>query len=62
MVIKSVGFGGDQKNGVAFITPPDLIVKSIELKILSKDESLNALDMIEPYICNYEKAKSDLEV
>ena len=51
-----------QQNNVAFITPADFIVRSFELRILSKDESLNALDMIEPYICNYEKAKSDLEV
>ena len=51
-----------QQNNVAFITPADLIVRSFELKMLSKDESLNALDMIEPYICNHEKAKSDMEV
>ena len=51
-----------QQNNVAFITPADLIVRSFELRILSKDESLNALDMIEPYICNHEKAKSDMEV
>lgn len=51
-----------QQNNVAFITPADFIVRSFELRILSKDESLNALDMIEPYICNYEKAKSDMEV
>ena len=30
MVIKSVGFGGYQKNSVAFITPADLIVSSFE--------------------------------
>ena len=51
-----------QQNNVAFITPADLIVRSFELRIFSKDESLNALDMIEPYICNHEKAKSDMEV
>jgi len=31
MVIKSVGFEGDQKNSVAFITPADLIVRSFEM-------------------------------
>jgi predicted nucleic acid-binding protein len=51
-----------QQNNIAFITPADLIVRSFELRILSTDESSNALDMIEPYICNYEKAKSDMEV
>jgi hypothetical protein len=31
-------------------------------KILSKNESLNALIKIKPYISNYENAKSNLEV
>jgi hypothetical protein len=50
MVIKSVGFGGDQKNGVAFITPPDLIVKSIELKILSKEEHVDKSTVIRQFL------------
>ncbi len=51
-----------QHSNIPFVTPADLIVRSFELKILSKNESLNALIKIKPYISNYENAKSNLEV
>lgn len=57
MVIKSVGFGGYQKNSVAFITPADLIVKSIELKILSNSKKTQSID-----ICNSRLAMNLLPV
>lgn len=53
-----------QRNNVPFVTPTDLIVRLYELNIISKDETMNALNMIKPYISknNYDKAKTNLEV
>lgn len=53
-----------KQNNVPFITPTDLLVRLCELKIISKNEAMNALDKIKPYVSknNYDKAKADLEV
>jgi hypothetical protein len=50
MVIKSVGFGGDQKNSVAFITPADLIVRSFELRILSNSKKTQSIDVRNSFV------------
>lgn len=53
-----------QQNNVPFITPTDLIVRLYELKIISKEEAMEALTKIEPYVNknSYNNAKANLEV
>ncbi len=52
-----------EKNRIPFITPSDVITRLNKLKILNKEESLNALENIKPYIkeSNYLSAKKRLK-
>ncbi len=52
-----------QRNNVRFIIPTDLIVRLYELKILTKNESKEALTMIKPMTNknNFDKAMENLE-
>lgn len=51
------------QNNIPFIIPTDLIVRLYELKIVTIEESVRALEMIKPYVSrhNYDKAKNYLE-
>lgn len=53
-----------QRNNIPFVTAIDILVRLYELKIISRDEILDALDLIKPYISrnSYLKAKANLEV
>jgi len=52
-----------QKNNVPFINSTDMIVRLYELKIISKDEAMDALQKIKPYVNKniYSNAKTNLE-
>ena len=52
------------KSEIPFIIPTDLIVRLYELKVISKDESIKALDRIKEYVSvhNYNTAIRNLEV
>ena len=51
-------------NNVPYIVPTDLIVRLYELKVMTKDESINSLDAIKIYVSgsNYNAARRNLEV
>ena len=51
------------KNNIPYIIPTDLIVRLYELKLMTKDESINSLDSIKIYVSrsNYDLARSNLE-
>jgi len=53
-----------QNNNIPFVTPADLIVRLYELKIIPKNEAMEALIKIKPYINkdSYNNAKTNLEV
>ena len=52
------------QNNIPFIIPTDLIVRLYELKIITMEEFMKALDMIKPYVSkhNYDRAKNSPEV
>jgi len=52
------------KNNIPYIIPTDLIVRLYELKVITKDESINSLDAIKVYVSgpNYDAARRNLEV
>lgn len=52
-----------EQNDIPFITPADLIVRLCELEIISKDEAMDALYQIKPYVNknSYNNAKANLE-
>ncbi len=52
------------KNNIPYIIPTDLIVRLYELKVITKDESINSLDAIKIYVSgpNYDAARRNLEV
>ncbi len=52
------------KNNIPYIIPTDLIVRLYELKVITKDESINSLDAIKIYVSgpNYDVARRNLEV
>ena len=52
------------KNNISYIIPTDLIVRLYELKVITKDESINSLDAIKIYVSgpNYDAARRNLEV
>jgi len=52
------------QNNIPFIIPTDLIVRLYELKIITMEEFMKALDMIKPYVRkhNYDRAKNSPEV
>ena len=52
------------KNNISYIIPTDLIVRLYELKVITKDESINSLDAIKVYVSgpNYDAARRNLEV
>ena len=52
------------QNNIPFIIPTDLIVRLYELKIITMEEFMKALDMIKPYVSkhNYDRAKNSQEV
>lgn len=52
-----------EQNNLPFITPADLIIKLYELKLLSKNEAMDALNKIKPYVSknSYNNAKANLE-
>ncbi len=51
-------------NNIPYIIPTDLIVRLYELKVMTKDESINSLDAIKIYVSwsNYDAARRNLEV
>ncbi|KAF5410789.1 MAG: hypothetical protein C5S47_05850 [Candidatus Methanogasteraceae archaeon] len=53
-----------RQNNIPFIIPTDLIVRLYELKIITMEEFMKALDMIKPYVSkhNYDRAKNSPEV
>lgn len=52
-----------EQNNIPFITPADLIIRLYELKLISKDEAMDALNRIKPYVSknSYNNAKVNLE-
>jgi len=52
------------RNNISYIIPTDLIVRLNELKVITKDESINFLDAIKVYVSgqNYDAARRNLEV
>jgi len=52
------------RNNISYIIPTDLIVRLYELKVITKDESINFLDAIKVYVSgqNYDAARRNLEV
>jgi len=52
-----------EQNNIPFITPADLIIRLIELNLISKDEAVEALNKLKPYVSkkNYNNAKENLE-
>ncbi len=52
------------RNNIPYIIPTDLIVRLYELKVITKDESINFLDAIKVYVSgpNYDVARRNLEV
>jgi predicted nucleic acid-binding protein len=52
------------RNNISYIIPTDLIVRLYELKVITKDESINSLDAIKIYVSgqNYDAARRNLEV
>jgi len=51
------------QNNIPFIIPIDLIIRLYELKIISKEEAIDALIEIKPYVNKnyYDNAKANLE-
>ena len=52
-----------EQNNIPFITPADLIIRMYELKLISKNEAMDALNKIKPYVSknSYNNAKANLE-
>ncbi|MCZ7384577.1 MAG: hypothetical protein O8C63_07495 [Candidatus Methanoperedens sp.] len=52
-----------EQNNIPFITPATLIIRMVELKLLSKEEAMGALNKLKPYVSknNYNNAKANLE-
>ena len=52
-----------EQNNIPFIIPADLIIRLVELKLISKDEAMDALNKLKPYVSqkNYNNAKENLE-
>lgn len=52
-----------EQNNIPFITPTDLVTRLVELKLISKDEAMDALNKLKSYVSkkNYNKAKEKLE-
>jgi len=61
--MKTVNSGVILEN-MGYIIPTDLIVRLYELKVITKDESINFLDAIKVYVSgqNYDAARRNLEV
>lgn len=51
------------QNNIPFIIPADMIIRLFELKLISKDDAIDALNKLKPYVNkdNYNNAKENLE-
>ena len=52
-----------EQNNIPFIIPADLIIRLVELKLISRDEAVDALNRIKTYVSknSYNNAKANLE-